>query len=216
MTAADHTLRGLNSPSGITNGALEFFLKYSLALFAFSPSLRKSNSWGRERSISRDSHSRSYSGKNRLSAAKVIRVRARSRGTHSARAGCCTLTATFCPVSFSVAICTCAREAAPIGADSKDENNSSMLFPVSATNMASTDSMEETGHLSCSGMNVVVHSSGKRYPILLRCWPSLMKIDPFFSSTRKVRSAQRLWQARSNSLPSSGEDADAFWLRVVR
>jgi hypothetical protein len=144
----------------------------------------------------------------------VNRVKARSSGTHSASAGCCTLTATFWPFSRSVPTCTCASDAAPIGSASNDENSSSIGCPVSARNISPIDSIDDRGHLSCSGMNVVVHSSGSRYPMLLRCWPSLMKIEPFFSSTRSVRSAQRLWQALIAWLRSSGEAVS--WLRVFR
>ena len=41
------------------------------------------------------SHSRGYSGKKNLTLRKVKRVNARSRGIHSARAGCWSLTATL-------------------------------------------------------------------------------------------------------------------------
>lgn len=137
-------------------------MKYSLARFALSPSMRKFSSCGSDRSISRESHSRSYSGKNRFSIEKVNRVKARSSGTHSASAGCCTLTATFWPFSRSVPTCTCASDAAPIGSASNDENSSSIGCPVSARNISPIDSIDDRGHLSCSGMNVVVHSSGSR------------------------------------------------------
>ena len=54
-----------------------------------------------------------------------------------------------------------------------------------------TDANDETGQLSCSGTNVSHHSRGSRYCMLLRCWPSLMKIDPFFCIVASVRSAHR-------------------------
>lgn len=90
------------------------------------------------------------------------RVNARSRVAHCANAGCCTLTATFCPVSLTVARCTCARDAAPIGMGLNSEKYDSMGSPVSCINIASIDSKDETGHLSCRGMKVVVHSRGRR------------------------------------------------------
>src|SRR5438034_1026132 len=149
-------------PPGITNGTFDRARKCSLALLAFSASIRKSNSWGNENSISFDSHSRSYSGKKRFNVEKVNRVSARSNGTHSSSAGCWTLTATFWPVSLSIATWTCASDAAPMGSRSKLEKSSSIPFPVSLTNIASIDSNEETGHWSCSGIKVVVHSNGNK------------------------------------------------------
>jgi hypothetical protein len=49
-------------------------------------------------------------------------------------------TATFLPLVLSRAICTCARDATPIGSSSNSENNSGISFPVSCLNRAETSS----------------------------------------------------------------------------
>jgi hypothetical protein len=59
-------------------------------------------------------------------------------------------------------MCTWAREAAPIGVGSNELNSSSIVWPVSVTNISAIDSIDETGHLSWSGMKVEVHSIGRR------------------------------------------------------
>lgn len=147
---------------GMTSGISGIWEKYSRARRAFCPSREKSSSWGRDNSISFESHSRSYSGKNLFSMVNVKRVRPKSRFIHSAKAGCWTFTATLCPVSLTIAKWTCASDAAPIGSWSNSEKWSDNGWPVSFMNISSMDSNDDTGHLSCRGIKVVVHSSGRR------------------------------------------------------
>ena len=125
---------------GIMTGTSGTWEKYSRARVAFSPSRAKSSSCGRESCISSLSHVRSYSGNQRFNVEKVKLVNARSSFAHSSSAGCCTLTATFCPVSRTVARCTCARDAAPMGASSNSEKKSEISRPVSRRTISWMDS----------------------------------------------------------------------------
>lgn len=156
------TRRRAQRTSGTTSGIDLVLAKYSRVRMAFSPSRRKLSSCGSETSISSESHVKSYSGKAHFNVRKVKRVSERSMGAQSSSSGCWHFTATDRPVALSTARWTCAKDAEPIGVLSKDEKRSVKGALMSFSIIFFIDSKLDIGHLSCKGMNVSHHSTGRR------------------------------------------------------